>query len=291
MAFANHFYHRLTRKYVAVFGSLFNKITIKRYDKDGVEIQSMPVPLSYGPWQKFLARIQSDPELNRRYATLLPRMSFEIDSIAYDQERRSSQLNKLTLTDANGKNFVYNPTPYTLNFSLNIIVAHIEDGTQIVEQIIPFFQPGFVSQVHLLEGLDAPVDISVDLVSVSSEDAYDGQYEEVRMIRWTLNFTMRGFYFGPTKTKKVIKFIDVKMKIRERRDFEDKEYLGSLITLQPGLDADGNPTTDIDETILYEEINIDDNWEMLTQIHGFDELLALDLVDKDPNPNETNGKL
>lgn len=288
MAFTNHFYHSLTRKYVAIFGSLFDKLSIKRYDNDlqKTVLQTIPVPISYGPWAKFLARVESDPILNRKYQMALPRMTFELEGISYDPERRSSLLNKIII-NKDDKTFVYNPAPYKLNFTLSIIASHVEDGTQIIEQILPFFQPSYTPSVFLIEGLEEPIDISIDLDNVSSEDVYEDDYKGLRFVKWTLTFTMKGYYFGPAKTKKIIKFVDVKIKTQEKND----EFLSSIITAQPGLDVNGNPTTNIDETINYQSINIDDAWAELIQIHSIDEIIEKGLTSSDPNMNETNGKL
>jgi len=290
MAFANHFYNKLTRKYVAVFGSLFNKLTINRYDTNGEPVQSLPVPISFGPWQKFLLKNTADPNLDRKYQILLPRMSFDLENISYDPERRVSQIQKLKVSGPDGNDFVYTPTPYILNFTLHVTALNMEDGIQIIEQIIPFFQPSYTPSVYLIDGLEEPVDISIDLEQVTFTDAYDGDFQSSRVMVWTLMFTMKGYYFGPVRHGKVIKFVDVQNKLSKTSAF-DQNYLGSIITVQPGMDANGEPTKNIDETVSYVSINIDDDWDYLKQLHTFEELLEKGLSDQNPDPHRTNGKL
>lgn len=290
MAFTNHFYHRLTRKYVSVFGSLFNKLTINRYGNDGEVISSMPVPISFGPWQKSLLKNQADPNLDRKYSILLPRLFFDLENIQYDPERRISQSNKIMVKNEEGNSFVYTPTPYTIYFKLSLIVQNMEDGTQVIEQILPFFQPSYTPSVYLIEGLEEPIDISIDLENVSQTDVYEGDFNTNRRIVWEMSFVMRAYYFGPERRGNIIKFVDVQNKVAKTASF-DQNYLGSIVTSQPGMDINGNPTTDIDETITYIDINEDDAWDQLNQVHTFDELLEKDLIDKNPELHSTNGKL
>lgn len=290
MAFTNYFYHRLTRKYVSVFGSLFNKLTINRYGNDGEIISSMPVPISFGPWQKSLLKNTADPNLDRKYSILLPRLFFDLENIQYDPERRISQSNKILVKNEDGNSFVYTPTPYTIYFKLSLIVQNMEDGTQVIEQILPFFQPSYTPSVYLIEGLEEPIDISIDLENVTQTDVYEGDFNTPRRIVWEMSFVMRAYYFGPERRGNVIKFIDVQNKVANTASF-DQNYLGSIVTSQPGMDINGNPTTDIDETITYIDINEDDAWDQLNQVHTFDELLEKDLIDKNPEPHLTNGKL
>ena len=265
MSIANHFYNGTTRKYIAIFGTIFNKISITREDNSGNEIQRMVVPISYGPFQKFLARLIQDPNLDQKAAVTLPRMSFEIMSMNYDGPRKVGSLSKLTPAIPSqiegGRNLRYAPAPYNIEFNLYIMTKYSEDGTKILEQIIPFFKPEYTTSVKLIDGLP-PIDIPLILNSVSVEDVYEGDFETRRVLMWTLSFTMKGFYFGPVRNKKVIKFIDIKM-------HSDLQTLGSeieTVTVQPGLTANGEPTTDINETIEYEQIEIDDDWGIITII-------------------------
>lgn len=269
MAIANHFYHSLIRKYVIVFGSIFNKLSITRDDLEGAEQQRMPVPISYGPYQKFLAMLSQSPKFDKKSAITLPRMAFEITSISYDGTRKIGSLKKLVRTETpsdSTNNFVYSPTPYNIEFSLYVMTKYAEDGAKIVEQILPFFQPDWTPSVKLIDHLD-PFDIPIILSSVSTEDVYEGDFETRRSLMWTLNFTLKGYFFGPVRNKKVIKFIDTRFatKVDSNAIMEDQ------VTIQPGLTANGEYTTSIDETIDYEEINVGDDWGMIIITREFED--------------------
>ncbi len=265
MSIANHFYNGTTRKYIAIFGSIFNKISITREDNNGTEIQRMIVPISYGPYQKFLVRLVQDPNLDQKAAITLPRMSFEITSMNYDGSRKVGSLQKLTLNTQSqiegGRNFRYAPAPYNIEFNLYVMTKYSEDGTKILEQILPFFKPEYTTSVNLIDGL-SPIDIPLILNSVSVEDIYEGDFETRRSLMWTLSFTMKGFFFGPVKNKRVIKFVDNKIYTK----LEVTDPATSRITVQPGLTANGEPTSNIDETIGYEQIEFDDDWGVITII-------------------------
>ena len=242
MAIANHFYNETTRKYVALFGTLFNQIKIQRKDNSGTAVQDMIVPLSYAPFQKVLARLNQDPDLlnSRKTAIRLPRMSFEMISVAYDPSRKIGSTQKMVKsqkaeTDAS-RDFVYSSVPYNIDFSLYIMTKYSEDATQIMEQIIPFFTPDFTATARMVEDLD-PLDIPVILNSVTTEDLYEGSFEERQTVLYTLSFTLKGWYFGPQKRKKVIKFIEANMatSTESNAEFEEK------VVIKPGLDDNGNP--------------------------------------------------
>ena len=172
MAIANYFYNSTTRKYVALFGTLFNQLKIQRHDNAGVLKKEMIVPLAYAPYQKILARVTADPDLinSRRPAMTLPRMSFEINNISYDPQRKLTTTGKMikrgkSETD-DARPYVYNPVPYNLDFSLYIMTKYSEDATKILEQIIPFFTPDWTVGAKMIPDLD-PIDIPVVLNSVT----------------------------------------------------------------------------------------------------------------------------
>lgn len=260
MSIVNHFYNRTTRRYIALFGSLFNKMSITRDDNTGIEQQRMVVPISYGPYQKFLARITQDPNLNRPQAVSLPRMSFEIMSMSYDGARKIGSLNKLQTSD---NSFVYSPAPYNIEFNLYVMTKYAEDGTKILEQILPFFKPEYTFTAFILDDVPA-LDLPLILNSVSAEDLYEADFETRRSLMWTLSFTMKGWFFGPTRERKIIKFIDVRnypqMSVGE----------GSNILIQPGLTANNTPTSNIDESIHYQDIMFDDDWGVITIIEDIE---------------------
>jgi hypothetical protein len=261
MALVNHFYNGTTKKYVAVFGSIFNKITIERLDQQGAKVQSMIVPISYGPYQKFLARLTQDPNLDRKTAITLPRMSFEITSMSYDGTRKIGSLKKIRggpSDDPEKSYFQYSPAPYNIDFTLSIMAKNYEDGAEIMEQIIPFFKPEWTTTVKLIDNID-PIDIPLILTSTNIEDLYESDFLTRRSLLWTLNFSMKAWYFGPTRDKKVIKFIDTRYFTSTNTDAIEK----SIVTIQPSLTVNGEPTTDITETIPYIEIIEDDDWGVI----------------------------
>lgn len=265
MAFVNHFYNATTRKYIAVFGTLFNKISIARDDLDGNRVQFMTVPISYGPWQKFLSRITQDPNLDKKSAISLPRMSFEITNMSYDGARKIGSVQKLRKLDApetdQSRSFSWSAAPYNIDFSLFIMTKYSEDATKIIEQIIPFFKPEWTTTVNLIDGLDS-FDIPLILNGITNEELYEGTYEERRAILWTLNFTMKCWYFGPEKRRRVIKFVDVDVYGDTKADAVVQEKINVL----PGLTANNEPTTDINETIPYQDIEFDDDWGLINLI-------------------------
>jgi hypothetical protein len=229
----------------------------------------MVVPISYGPYQKFLARITQDPRLDNKSAITLPRMSFEMLSMSYDGQRKIGSINKLrpsTATTSGTGNLLYAPAPYNIEFNLYIMTKHAEDATKIVEQIIPFFKPEYTVSAKLIDDLP-PFDIPIILNGVNIEDIYEADFDTRRSIMWTLSFTMKCFYFGPVRNKKVIKFVDSRIHGSMNSDLNPV----SIVTSRPGLTEDGSPTTNINETIPYEEINIDDDWGVITLVEDYNE--------------------
>jgi hypothetical protein len=214
MAIANYFYNSTIRKYVALFGTYFNQLEVRRASTDGTLSQRQIVPISYAPYQKILVRLDQDPALQggattdargqpiggQPYAITLPRMSFELTSFQYDAERKvapTRKIRKKVVDEANGgRRFVYSGTPYNMGFSLYIMAKYNEDAVKLLEQILPFFNPDFTSTVNLITGLE-PIDVPLILNDVQSEDIYEEAFTQRRSILYTLNFTMKGWFFGP----------------------------------------------------------------------------------------------
>lgn len=203
------FYYKLIRKYVMVFGNMFNNITIVRREKDSdIEIQRVKVPLIYAPKDKFVTRYASDPDLFRQIQTTLPRMSFELTptGITYDTSRKqNSLLKQYNCGGANGIASAYMGAPYDFTFELNIYTKTIDDGNQIIEQILPYFQPDFTMTVNPIPELGILKDIPIILNDVSYNPQYEGNYDSVRYVYWTLTFTLKGYLFGPISTPKIIR--------------------------------------------------------------------------------------
>jgi len=205
--FSTHFYHRLIRKYSIVFGTLFNNIYLSRYTSAGVVTDKLKVPLAYGPKEKFLTRIKSDPKLTKSVGIVLPRISFEVSSISYDASRKQQTLLRVQGPPvSNTTNYsVYQGVPYNIGYSMSVFVRNVEDGTQIAEQIFPYFQPDFTITALLVPTANLRKDIAITLDSVNQNIDYEGTFDSTRLIVWDFQFTLQGFFFGPVANTSVIK--------------------------------------------------------------------------------------
>ena len=192
-----YFYHEIIRRTVISFGTLFNDINIRHKDSSGDSISQMKVPLAYGPIQKFLARIEQQPELNKPIAMTLPRLSFEMTSIQYDATRKANITQTFKASDGTNLKKVYLPVPYNLGFQLNLIAKLNDDALQVVEQILPYFQPSFNLTVDLIDSIGEKRDIPVVLDNVSFTDDYEGDFSTRRILIYTFNFTAKTYLFGP----------------------------------------------------------------------------------------------
>jgi len=206
MLSGQHFYHRITRKMVVAFGTMFNNLRLYRYNLAGTnEIERITVPLNYITKEKFYQRITQDPNLDRRVQMTLPRMSFELTDIAYDTTRKLSPFLRQfgALNDTQIKTVTL--APYNFNFSLYIYVRNTEDGTQLIEQILPYFNPDYTMTLDLV-GVGNPVDVPVILQSVNyAPSGSEGPPAQLRMLQWNLGFSMRGYLYGPQSNVKVIR--------------------------------------------------------------------------------------
>jgi len=201
-------YHRIIRKLVVGFGSLFDNITLTRYNVDGTEDRKVKVPIIYAPKEKYVARLIADPLLNKKVQITLPRMSFDLLSMNYDASRKqvTNQKNFAVSGSSNTKLAQYNPVPYNFDFSLYIYVRNIEDGTQIIEHILPFFTPEYTIKLNLVPTMGIVKEIPIVLNSVNYDIDYEGlQDSDARVVIWTLNFTAKGFVYGAVQEGKVIK--------------------------------------------------------------------------------------
>ena len=203
--FGTYFYHQTSRKMVVAFGSLFNNIEVRRTDSSNAVVEVVKIPLSYGPKDKMLVRISSDPNLNPKVALTVPRMGFELTSMTYDGARKLNTMNRNVKKGTTGLKKQFHPVPYNWDFSLYIFVKNAEDGTQILEQILPYFTPEFTVTMALVSSMGEKRDIPLVLNSVTSEDTYEGDFATRRSIIWTLSFLMKGFlYPSITDNAKVI---------------------------------------------------------------------------------------
>jgi hypothetical protein len=211
--FGTHFYNETIKRAVSIFGTLFNNITLKKTKEDGTVLSIVKVPISYGPKQKFLERLQEEPNLsdNNRSAISLPRIAFELGGFEYDPTRQQNKLIRHSKSELDADNvkrsYQYNPAPYNLNFTLSILAKNMNDALQIVEQILPYFQPEYTVTMKMIDSMSDTRDVPITLNSVAMEDTYEGGFEERRVIEYTLEFTMKLYFFGPVYTGNIIKSV------------------------------------------------------------------------------------
>lgn len=193
-----YFYHEIIKRTVVGFGNLFNDVHIRKLNKEDNVINDMKVPLAYGPMQKFLARLTQQSELDQPTQITLPRMSFEMTSLTYDGTRKTQPTQTFKTLD-NGEKLkrVYLPVPYNVGFELNVMTKLNEDALQIVEQILPYFQPSFNITVDLVDSIGEKRDIPIVLDSVNFTDDYEGDFNSRRLLIYTMNFTAKTYLFGP----------------------------------------------------------------------------------------------
>jgi len=329
--FGSSFYFASTRKYIALFGSLFNDILIDRTDKNGNVTDTIKVPLSYGPRDRYLARLQENPDLLRQINQILPRMSFEIKSIEYDPDRKLNTIgrNRAPTSSNNVLATQYNPVPYNFNIDLSILARNADDACRIVEQILPFFKPEWTTAIKLIPEMGLEMDIPVVLKSIDYQDTYDGSFNDRYAIIWELQFVLKGYFFGPISTQKIIKTVDINfrsigdtitfngnlvngsnvVKVTQTSGLSvgsalssntaglpanttitainassisiSNKYTGAntsdailksygvspiaeYVTVQPGLDANGNPTSNASISIPLSQISANSNYGFIT---------------------------
>ena len=192
-----YYYHEILRKTVIAFGTLFNDIHVRHKDASGTGVSDMKIALAYGPVQKFLARLDQQSNLNKATTMSLPRMSFEMNNVTYDPTRKAGITQTYKASDGTNLRKVFMPVPYNVGFELNIMTKLNDDALQIVEQILPYFQPSFNLTVDLVKVIGEKRDIPVVLDNISFQDDYEGDYETRRALIYTLNFTAKTYLFGP----------------------------------------------------------------------------------------------
>ena len=222
------FYHETIRKVVVAFGTMFNNIQLVRKDNDGSIVQAMKVPLAYGPRQKFLVRLREDPDLTKQVAITLPRIGFEIQTLSYDPTRKLNRVQKFKKTKSSKSNSLdvqYMPVPYNLEFELYILSKNSDDALQIVEQILPYFQPDYTLTVNDMADMGIKRDVPIVLNGITYEDDYEGDFATRRSLIYTLSFTTKFYLYGPVTSTGVIKTVQVdqytdmpdKSPVREQR--------------------------------------------------------------------------
>jgi hypothetical protein len=207
-----HFYNEAVAKTIKGFGTLFNNITLETTDpQDGSLITRQKVPLAYGPKNKFTTRLEENPEL-RKVAITLPRIYFEMTGISYDSARKTSPTKKIFNSQGDQENRVdpalikqYVPVPYNMEFELGILAKSQTDGLQILEQILPFFQPSFNININFIPEMEEVKDVHINLNNVDYEDDWDDDFLQRRLITWTLRFTAKSYIYGPYTKADVIR--------------------------------------------------------------------------------------
>ena len=212
MLSSNVFYHGLIRKTIVGFGSLFSDIYIDRKQGDsvtGTTIQRLQIPLAYAPKEKWIVRLDSDPNLEQHTYTTLPRMSFEINGYSYDAQRKLNRMQQIKCgSGIDSMTYMYTPVPYNIEISLYVLTKTQEDGLQIIEQILPTFTPEYTLSINAVPDMNVIQDIPVILNSVSVSDEYDGDFQTRRFVTHTLNFTLKTSLFGAVSGQAVISQVE-----------------------------------------------------------------------------------
>ena len=196
-----YFYNEIFRSVIIGFGSLFNGIEIQHKDENDSTFSVIKVPLAYGPTQKFLARLKQNPDLNAPVQMTLPRMSFEFTNLAYDSSRKSTQTQTVVYTNPDGTETKkgYLPVPYNMTITLSIYTKLNDDMLQIIEQIVPYFQPGYTLPIKFLGNLNEVINVPVQLDNIDMSDDYEGNFDTRRALIYTITFTAKTYVFGPPK--------------------------------------------------------------------------------------------
>ena len=278
----NYYYHEIIRKTIIAFGTLFNDIHIRHTDQQGSAVSDIKVPLAYGPSQKFLARITQQPDLNKPIQITLPRMSFEMTSIAYDSTRKSSLIQTFKTCDDGSKvKKVFMPVPYNIGFELNILSKLNDDSLQVLEQILPYFQPHFNLTVDLVESIGEKRDIPIVLDSVSFQDDYEGTFDTRRALIHTLTFTAKTYLFGAIADSSdgLIRKVQVDLYTSTDRTTAKRE-MRYTVTPTAKVDKNNDGVIDAADTPLLvpgDNFGFDEDWEMFTDGKTYSEVRKTDI--------------
>ena len=245
------FYHETIRKVIVSFGTMFNDIQLVRKDNDGNISQTMKVPLAYGPREKFLVRLREDVDLTKQVAISLPRIGFEIRNLSYDPTRKLNRVQKFKTVKGSAAKQLdtqYMPVPYNLELELYVMAKQSDDALQIVEQILPYFQPDYTITIRDLGG-GTKRDVPVILNSISYEDNYEGDFEQRRALIYTLSFNAKFYLFGPVSSAKVIKTVQVDQ-YTDMPDKSPKREQRNTVTQKPTT-ADADDDFGFNETVSF----------------------------------------
>ena len=255
--FGSTFYHQTIRKYVAAFGTLFNDINIERKNSSGTVIERVKVPLAYGPRQKWILALSETTDQRRVLGARLPRIGFALTGVNYDSVRKLNTVIRNVAANTASTGSVmsqYNPVPYNFDFELFILVNNAEDGTQILEQILPYFTPEFTVTINTIPDMGIKADVPVVLNSASQSDEYEGELATRRTIIWTLSFLLKGFVYPDVKSGTLIKSIEVNFRIPGSSDSDVEDLEQEFIILESTKDALATSDYILLETGNYERI-------------------------------------
>lgn len=273
----SHFYHSTLRKYVIMFGSMFNDIQIVRKNKDKKTVQVLDVPITYGPKQKWVI-LTRDRVPEKQVAIQYPRLSFEITNLTLDTSERGInplQRNSERSTDPKLDLSQFTPIPYKLNWNLYIVSKNTDDLAQIYEQIVPYFTPDFTNVMHLIPEIDHTFDIPTRIQGIGMEDVYEGEFLDRNSLVWTVMFESDVWFFGPIQKMGPIKRVKIDLNLASGNGPMTPEDIAnagraSLLTTWPGLTSDGKPTSNTEIAIPYQEVDEEDDY-------GFCETLTSDI--------------
>ena len=266
--FGQFHYHSAIRKYIIMFGNMFNDIDVVRFNKAGESVQQLRVPIAYGPKEKFLIKLRTDPDGRREIAMVLPRLSFELTSMNYAPERVLNRTHK-QLGIGGGNNSLrqtFTPAPYDLDMTLYAMFANQEDAVQVVEQILPYFRPEWTNSVKIVPELDTYVDIPTIYTGMTIEDTYDGDFDTRRAIIYTFTFKIKGYLFGPVTNKGIIRRTLVNTFNPQANTATSNVVIRTsdtklqTLTLTPGLLANGQPTANSTASIPVSQISANSNY-------------------------------
>lgn len=258
-----YFYNEILRKTIISFGSLFNNIKIKHTDSNDNVVSVIEVPLAYGPTQKFLARLEESPDLSKQTQITLPRMSFEFTGMTYDPSRKLTTTQTFVAKDLNNGTDTkksYMPVPYNMQFELSIMSKLNDDALQIVEQILPYFQPSYNITVNLVSSIGEKRDIPIVLENITMQDDYEGDFTKRRVLIYTLRFSAKTYLFGPVQSasKDVIKKMSVSLIAGETNSTPSREVVYSA-SPRAIKNYTGIVVTNISKDIAVEDILISVN--------------------------------
>lgn len=259
--FGTTFYHAMTRKYITVFGTLFNNIHIERVLDDG-SVERAKVPLTYSSQDKMLARINGDPELNRKAAAFSPAISFVAGPPRYDASRKLASTLQKCIVSPTGTKTQFIGVPYNIDFTLYIYAKEEEDGLMVLEQILPYFTPSLTVTAALVENTNYEVDVPIILDDIQFDDQSYGAFQTRRTLIWTLRFTMKAEFDGPVTgtDRKIIRIVHA--------DIRDQTFRAIMeeVRVQPGLTANGEPTSAVANSVPVTQIKADDNYGYIVEI-------------------------